>query len=173
MLASTSSAAAATTTITTRTNTHARCARRRNFSFDVQHHQRERNTNNSEFRRQRQRKRRNNGDNALFVTHADANFGGDTITNNGLTREISEDVDTVLLDYEGHMARRPVSSRGEKSRGLFTRNAAKASVFCHEQRDENERVLPVEVFRARDGGGREPHIYRGVCVGVVFIRHRV
>ena len=62
------------------------------------------------------------------------------------------------------MARRRFSSRGEKSRGLFTRNAAKARVFCHEQRDENERVLPVEVFRARDGGGREPHIYRGVCV---------
>ena len=97
MLASTSSAAAATTTINTRTNTRARCARRRDFSSDVQHHQRKGNTNNSELRRQRQRKRRNNGDNALFVTHADANFGGDTITNNGLTREISEDVDTVLL----------------------------------------------------------------------------
>ena len=34
------------------------------------------------------------------MTHADANFG-DTITNNGLTREISEDVDTVLLDCDG------------------------------------------------------------------------
>ena len=100
MLASTSSAAA-TAAIITHTNTNASCARRRNFSSDVQHHQRKRNTNNSEFRRQRRQKRRNNGDSTLFVTRAESGGFGDGITNNGLTREISEDVDTVLLDCDG------------------------------------------------------------------------
>ena len=99
MLASTSSAAA-TAAIITHTNTNASCARRRNFSSDVQHHQRKRNMNNSEFRRQRRQKRRNN-DSTLFVTDAESGGFGDGITNNGLTREISEDVDTVLLDCDG------------------------------------------------------------------------
>ena len=127
MLASTSSAAA-TATINTHTNTHARCARRRNFSSDVQHHQRKRNTNNSEFRRQRQRQRRNNGDNALFVTRADGNFGGG-MTNNGLTREISEDVDTVLLDCDGVIWHGDALVPGAKKAVDYLRETLQKRVF--------------------------------------------
>ena len=128
MLASTSSAAA-TATITTHTNTNASCARRRNFSSDVQHHQRKRNTNNSEFRRQRRQKRRNNGDSTLFVTRAESGGFGDGITNNGLTREISEDVDTVLLDCDGVIWHGDALVPGAKKAVDYLRETLQKRVF--------------------------------------------
>merc|ERR1712216_871769 len=127
MLASTSSAAA-TATITTHTNTNASCARRRNFSSDVQHHQRKRNMNNSEFRRQRRQKRRNN-DSTLSVTHAESGGFGDGITNNGLTREISEDVDTVLLDCDGVIWHGDALVPGAKKAVDYLRETLQKRVF--------------------------------------------
>ena len=128
MLASTSSAAA-TAAITTHTNTNASCARRRNFSSDVQHHQRKRNTNNSEFRRQRRQKRRNNGDSTLFVTRAESGGFGDGITNNGLAREISEDVDTVLLDCDGVIWHGDALVPGAKKAVDYLRETLQKRVF--------------------------------------------
>ena len=127
MLASTSSAAA-TAAIITHTNTNASCARRRNFSSDVQHHQRKRNMNNSEFRRQRRQKRRNN-DSTLFVTRAESGGFGDGITNNGLTREISEDVDTVLLDCDGVIWHGDALVPGAKKAVDYLRETLQKRVF--------------------------------------------